>query len=507
MVENQMPNNQMNQKFTPLNNPAEGEIAQGAFNRVNQFSDLNQTPQQPQPPAASTTGYGGQATLKQPAQQPQSISQLSQPNQPIHKFSTSPRLLRIIGGLVVFLVIVGLGIFLFRLPFKISVSPSAKVLIDKKDKGECANCSFWLKPGKHTIRFEKVGYRPETKIVEQSWFKIGSITLQLKEAPEMQTIDSGANVFIQKKNNLIQILYFNPTKKAFYSYSPQTKEKVQITPSYFSNLEKIKWSNTGEGVVVWLKYNATSLKNTPFLKDNLKNGDLAVFFYDFHRYEITKQQAYLWGTDINELAWAPVLGRFYYLGGTAGKGFLGKAEKSGRVKTRLLTNLPFSEGDLAIDSTEMIAYLLGGTSSKKIYSTNLTDPARELEPLLEESGKTNFILLNDDWMLIGSSQGNPEYKSQEKFSLYNLLDKQFKGNEFYANKDWFYQLDENNFVVLEAKTNSWVIKKITLPEIKEVFSYEFLTNEKPDQIWYNETGKTLLVSIKNTLYSLPLLFD
>jgi len=412
----------------------------------------------------------------------------------------SPNFFRTFSVVILGICILVLFLLFYRLPLKINLSPEATIILDGKNKGECQTCSLWARPGEHILKIKKLGYKPETIKIYQPWFKIKKLSFQLEKAPSFKYIDSAKDAFLKKSADYLQVIYFNPEAKAFYSFKPKSNEKIKITPSIFYNVEKIKFSPSQEGVVVWIKYSPLLFENTVFYRKDLKEGDIGVYFYDFHKYEITKQQATYWGKDINEISFSPVPGRYYYLGGNPPAAFFAKSEKRG--ETKLIGNLSFSEGDLAVDSTETTAYL--SDKINKIYSLNLLEPIKRLTPLIENSLANEFIFINDDWMLVGSPQGNPEFLSKEKYSLYNLLDKEAKGKELYADKDWFYLLDDKGFIVLEAKSDLWSIKKISLPEIKEEFCYEYLTKERPQKIWFDENSSTLFVIINNKLHSLKI---
>lgn len=135
---------------------------------------------------------------------------------------------------------------------------------------------------------------------------------------------------------------------------------------------------------------------------------------------------------------------------------------------------------------------------------DLTDPARELEALTEQ-GKTNFVWLNDKKVLIGNLQGNPEFKSSEKFQVFDLLEKKFKDQEFYAQKGWFYKL-KDGFIVLEAKENLWIIRRINSQE-QEDWRYEYISSLLPEQIWYYEKEDKLFVEVNNQIFSLTVNHD
>ncbi|MCD6194666.1 hypothetical protein J7K05_00465, partial [bacterium] len=396
------------------------------------------------------------------------------------------------------LIILGALICFFRLPVKVSVSPSAVLYLDENNKGEISQKTFWIKPGNHTLRLQKTGFQPEIISFYQPYWSLKKFAFKLKKAPALQEIDQGTEAFLRLENDKNYLLYFNPEKKAFFRYNLKTKEKIQITPAYFWNLQKIKWNESGTGVVVWLQYDNQKFKNTPFYQKTLTNQDIATYYYDFKRYKITEQNAYFWGKDINEIAWAPVKGRFYYLGGQANKGYLAQAEHNAQKITRLLTNIP-ATGELKVNSTETSAYMIGRPFETKFFEIDLTDPARELEALTEQ-GKTNFVWLNDNQVLIGSLQGNPKFRSSEKFQLFDLSEEIFKGQEFYAQKGWFYQL-KDGFIVLEAKENLWIIHKITTNN-QEEWRYEYISSMLPEKIWYHEKESLLFVESNNQIFSL-----
>jgi hypothetical protein len=427
-------------------------------------------------------------------------------DKPKKSLIANPIISKIIIGLSIAVVVLGLFFLFFRLPVTITTNPSANLTFDNQSKGESASFNFWIRPGKHTLRLEKVGYDPKTVDFNQSWFSLTKLSYNLDPAPSLKPIDAGTDALIITQNNTQLLLYFNPTKKAFFTYSFANQEKLQITPAIFSNLTKLVWNPSGNGVIIWVKYDPKIFAGTILEDKTISNNTIATFYYDFHHYEITNQTATLWGTDIFKIAWATTADRFYYIGGQSGNGYLGKAENNGQTKTKLLTNLPFNNGDLAIDSQEINTYILG---NNKLYQVDLTDPARSLSPL-GDATNTHLIFIDDTHLLLGSNQANPEDKSQEKYTLYNLAIKQFEGSDFYANQDWIYALKNNNFLILQAKTSLasnqpyWLLQKISLPAEKNIFSYEYLTAEIPTKIWYNDDQNILIVNINNQLYQLKI---
>jgi len=445
----------------------------------------SEQPMPPTPVTSQTPAPVGQPPLKKPS----------------HLKSILTKLLFI---LVLIIILSGLFLLLFRLPLKIEVSPQAKLLVDKKEKGEITSTTIWLKPGKHTIRLEKYGYFPETIEFNQPWFKTQNLKLSLLKAPELSFLDSGHDAFVQIKDNNSSLLYFNPQELAFFRYDFKRKQKTKITASYFYNLEKIKWSNTGNGVMVWLRYDQAKMQNTPFARPDINNGELATYYFDFKRYDPTQQQASFWGKNINEIAWSEVLGRFYYLGGPPTSGYLVKVQTSPQKKTRLITNIP-STGTIVVDSAELFSYIIGSPTQNDLFSIDLTDPVRELKQLTQENNKTHLVLVDDNTILLGTYQGNPEYKSTEKFQLFDILENKLFDEEIYAQKDWFYSLKNGWFIFLEAKQNSWLIKKKNLATLEQDFSYEYLNSETPDKIYFEEQSKTLIVQINNKIYLLPIL--
>jgi len=165
--------------------------------------------------------------------------------------------------------------------------------------------------------------------------------------------------------------------------------------------------------------------------------------------------------------------------------------------------LSIFEGDLAIDSAESVAYI--SDKVDKIYYVELLNPLRNLVELFKDAHFNTFRFINDDFMLVGAPQGNPEFKSKEKYSLYNLSKKQFEAGEFYAQKNWFYILNDGSFVVLEAKKDSWIIRKISPLGLREEFSYEYLSNKTPEKILFDQNSQTLFVTIDNNFYALKIL--
>ncbi|MDD3774275.1 MAG: hypothetical protein PHW50_03295, partial [Patescibacteria group bacterium] len=259
----------------------------------------------------------------------------------------------------------------------------------------------------------------------------------------------------------------------------------------------------GNGVIVWLKYDSSVFEKTLFEKKELEKNDVATFYYDFHHYDITAQSATLWGTDIYEVAWAQTTDSFYFLGGENNLGYLGKAKNNGTVKSRLLTNIPFTQADLAIDSQENNAYILGNNT---LYQVNLVDPARTLMPM-NKGSNTHFVLIDDEYLLLGSSQADPRYKSDEKYALFNINDQELAAKTYYANFSWINQLSPNDLVILQASTNlesnqsSWLIGNYLFPSQENKFEYEYLSEKKPEKIIYD--NKKLIVEIDKKLYLLP----
>ena len=415
----------------------------------------------------------------------------------------NPKLIKLFVVLAFFVVALGLFFLFFRLPITISVNTASTLILDDQNKGENNKFTIWLRPGKHTIRLESRGFEPKTQTINQTWFKIQNLNLVLKKAPNLTLIDSGIEPLAIKQNNSNFLLYFNPQKNAFIKYNFQTKEKLQITPSVFKNFMKLKWNPSGNGVIVWLKYDSSVFEKTLFEKKELEKNDVATFYYDFHHYDITAQSATLWGTDIYEVAWAQTTDSFYFLGGENNLGYLGKAKNNGTVKSRLLTNIPFTQADLAIDSQENNAYILGNNT---LYQVNLVDPARTLMPM-NKGSNTHFVLIDDEYLLLGSSQADPRYKSDEKYALFNINDQELAAKTYYANFSWINQLSPNDLVILQASTNlesnqsSWLIGNYLFPSQENKFEYEYLSEKKPDKIIYD--NKKLIVEIDKKLYLLP----
>ncbi len=480
--------------------------------------DPNKKPSLPQTPPNQPSSGAPQPSSDKPSLPPQTQSSPSSPAQtpppppyapqtPTVPPKTTPPAKKIkwqrilFWGALICIVLLGIG-FLYRLPVKIKITPSAKLIVDGEEKGEISQTTLWLRPGKHSLRAEKIGYRPYSATIKQPWFGLVNLSFSLQKAPSLSKIDQGTFGFMLKRAGKTTFLYFNPNKKAFFKYDPETGQKQQITPGYFWNLQKVKWSESGQGVVVWLKYDKDKLRNTPFYRDDLKNEDSAVYYYDFKRYTITDQSAYYWGKDINEIAWAPVRGRFYYLGGKPDQGYLARAENNASNVTRLLTHIP-ATGQLKINSTETFAYLIGRPFNTTLARIDLTDPARELEALTQE-GRTGFVWVNDDWVLVGSLQGNPQFKSTEKYQLFSLKERKFVGSEIYAQKGWFYQIKNTNFVVLEAKQNLWKIRYLNILDNNEYWGYEYLNTQTPSQIWYDSTNNLLFLEIKGQLFTLKI---
>lgn len=419
----------------------------------------------------------------------------------------NPKLIKLFIVLAFFVVALGLFFLFFRLPVTINLNTATTLILDGQNKGESNKFKIWLRPGGHTMRLESRGFEPKTQTINQPWFKIQNLNLVLKKAPDLTLIDNGIEPLAIKQNDSDFLLYFSLQKNAFIKYNFKTKEKLQITPSIFKNFVKLKWNPSGNGVIVWIKYNPDIFANTLLENNNLQKDDIATFYYDFHHYEITEQSAILWGNDICEIAWAQNTDSFYFIGGADNIGYLGKAQNNGQAKSLLLTNIPFTQADLAIDSQENNAYILGNNI---LYRVDLIDPARTLEPLTD-GNNTHFVLVDDENLLLGSNQADPRYKSEEKYALFNLDTKQLKNKNYYTNFSWINQLAMNDVIILQAMTNlissqnSWLINNYVFPTEESKFEYEYLTNKIPNKIIYNAKNKNLIMEIDKKLYLLPII--
>jgi len=436
---------------------------------------------------------------------PNQVNQINkQPKQP---FLHNPKLIKVFIVLAIFIIFLGALILFFRLPVKVSVNPKAQLIFDGQNKGEAQNFNFWARPGEHSLRLEKIGYRPQNINFKQSWFKTTALQYTLKKAPQLKAVDKANDGILINENNKTSFLYFKQDSTAFFKYDLQNKTKAQITPSIFKNLFKLKWNESGNGAIVWLRYEKAVFAETLFENNSIADGQIATFYYDFHHYDITKQSATLWGVDIYSVAWGESTDHFFYVGGSDNNGYLAKANNDAQEKTRLLTNMSFAKSEIAIDSQEIYAYILG---NKNVYQINLTDPSRSLIALTTNGNIKHLFLIDDNNLLLGVNQANPENLSTEKYSLFNIKNREFDSEEFYANFDWINFLGGNDFVILQDKNNLassqkyWQLQKISLPDKETNFSFEYLTNRIPDKIYFSENNKQLFVIINNGLYYIPI---
>lgn len=179
------------------------------------------------------------------------------------------------------------------------------------------------KPGTHTIKVEADGYIGTTREVT---FKRGfttKISLDLKEMPKQELIES-AGTFLSKGKEANQFLYLGDNGTTLIRATVTAGDsgsliigKQALTDKRLSGINEIIWS---------------------------PNNDLALFrkgskinIFDFQKYDFVNQTEKLWGENIGSIAWAPDNTKIaYYYTPPSGERSLVFANTDNSIQTRIL---------------------------------------------------------------------------------------------------------------------------------------------------------------------------
>lgn len=190
-------------------------------------------------------------------------------------------------------VLIGLGIvvvlvlayffLLFKALIEIRVEPENALLeIDNHQHSIGMNK---VKPGNREIKISAPGYETYQKGMAIKYFSNQPLFVELKEIPVFKQLDQGSISFLDY-NSAKNSLYYIKNQAAYrINLNQENSNPEKISGDFFKNLKYLVWAKDNEGVVARL--------------------GSKTFYYDFKRYDLLRQAAKFWSSQIGSFALAP----------------------------------------------------------------------------------------------------------------------------------------------------------------------------------------------------------
>lgn len=311
--------------------------------------------------------------------------------------------------------------FFYQSTLEIAVSvENAKITIDNKSASAGINK---IKPGKYTLKIEKDGFVPYSKEVEVKYFKKVSLSIVLKEIPQIISIYNGEAIYLAYNKEYDLYLFYVPSEAAIFRLAAdkvgENKEAPLLTtPHYLKNVVDIIWNPDRLTAVLKIKNEKAILADTPFSNPAVAEGEIMTYLYDFGRYDLLHQEAKFWAAGIGDLKFTPKGDQvaYFFEPGTGEKSLV-IANKDNSSINRILDLRSFEKPTLSWSPDLKNIVLVNKSTdypTNKIYVFNLIE--KTLSPVTD-SGNNLAALFDPEGKIIVYSS----YSSDPDFSNYSLL--------------------------------------------------------------------------------------
>ncbi|MCX6811950.1 MAG: PEGA domain-containing protein [Candidatus Berkelbacteria bacterium] len=426
----------MNQPEGPQNTrekqPTETDVSKEGFalekeNQSNQ-NFQSQTPpdvtQEPQPTPPPSNQQTKEETTTPPPTEPKPATPSPTPA-PKKGF---PGWLKVILLIILALIIIGAAYLLvfYKSTLDVSVSaPGAKITLDNKSATAGTNK---IKPGKYDLKIEKEGFAPYIKKVEVKYFKKTSLSIVLKETPEIISIYESEMNYLAYNKDYGLYLFYIPKEEAFYrivadKLDEQKTAPVLTSPHYIKNVVDIVWNPDCMTAVIKIKNDDTLLNGTPFYNPKAPQGEIMTYLYDFGRYDLLHQEAKFWGTGIGDIEFTPKGDQvaYYFEPGTGEKSLV-VANKDNSSINRI-ADLRSFERPVISWSPDLKNIVIVNRSTlydtNKIFVFSLID--KTLNPVTDFGKNIEAIFdLKGEKIVYSTYSSDPDF---ENYSLLSVMDK------------------------------------------------------------------------------------
>jgi len=404
------------------------------------------------------------------------------------------KLFIIIGGILALIAL--FFIFFYKADLEVKVEPGDALVEINNVKYNVGNNK--IRPGRWTLKITKPGYETYQKTVVVKYYSNLPLTVGLKEIPRFSKLDQGNVSYLDFNTEKNTLFYLKDQAAYRIDFNLPDPAPDRISPKYFKNVKQFIWAKDNEGAVVQLR-NSNRLADTLF-EQNKPDGKYSTWYYDFKRYDLLHQQAYLWNNKIGHFDLSPDLktATYFYSPYTSEKSLvttLTKKHRSKRIErlskyddpiVRWLTNREYI---LIVDPDRISLYDTFEDQLKEIASDNqfqdamvtpdsehilYTTPSSGNEPplsMMDLQGKEKLnlnidarisnIIWQDEQTFCSAGEQEDQailfcYDTSQKpdqalkeLSWYSSDSKQFKGLEINSKENILYLIKNNQLLSLK----------------------------------------------------------
>lgn len=417
--------------------------------------------------------------------------------------------------LVVLIVIAGVVVYFFffyKSTLEISISQEdAEIVIGEEKIGPGITK---IRPGLYQLVVERDGFVKYEKEVRIEFFEITSLSIALKEIPEIKKISDQKTKFLAYNKERDAYIYFVPKESAFYRVENTSSDKHPIltSPHQIKNLINVVWNPDRLTAILKIKNENSVLSGTPFHKPDVSQGAVMTFLYDFGRYDLLHQEAHFWGTGIGDAEFTPDGNQvaYFFEPGTGEKSLVVANKNNGEIN-RVLDMRAFSAAKISWAKdlkSVVIADQSTDYDNNQIYVYDLIQ--KELFTLTESGRIINAVFGPESEKIIYSTYlADPDFSGK---SVLSVMDSDGKGQKELGIRAYINQLEfseANKFLVFDEENKaSFKLKMVDIGSGQKTnYVYKEINDLSPEGVEYIESKNLLIFISQETVYSLDLVTE